>query len=87
MDDPGLVARLQKAKVTWLTIIQQASPLMKLRAVLPIGIFVVLGQYLSKNMMQRMDGTNAMRSKGKAQRQDLYQDQTGIKFEDFSRAG
>ena len=45
MDDPGLVARLQEAKVAFgAPIIQQASPLVSflISWILPIGIFVVL---------------------------------------------
>ena len=86
MDDPGLVARLQEAKVAFGSpIIQQASPLMSflLSWILPIGIFVVLGQYLSKNMMQRMGGTNAMQL-GKANAKIYIESKTGIKFEDVA---
>jgi len=86
MDDPGLVQRLQDAKVAFGSpIIQQASPLMSflLTWLLPIGIFVVLGQYLSKGMMQRMGGTNAMQL-GKANAKIYIESKTGIKFGDVA---
>lgn len=86
MDDPGLVERLTQAGVAFSTpIIREASPILSflLSWVVPIGIFVLLGQFLSRNMMRRMGGTNAM-TLGKANAKIYIESETGIQFSDVA---
>ena len=86
IEDPGLVQRLSDAGVDFTSpIVREASPLMSflLTWVLPIALFVVVGQYLSRNMMQRMGGTNAMQL-GKSNAKIYIESKTGIKFQDVA---
>ena len=86
VDDPGLVARLNTAGVDFTSpIIREASPILSflLSWVVPIAIFVLLGQWLSRGMMQRMGGTNAMKL-GKANAKIYIESETGIKFSDVA---
>ena len=86
LDDPGLVDRLNAAKVDFGSpIVKEASPIVSflLTWVLPIGIFVVLGQWLSRTMMTRMGGTNAMQL-GKANAKIYIESETGISFKDVA---
>ncbi len=86
IEDPGLVQRLSDAGVDFTSpIVREASPLMSflLTWVLPIALFVAVGQYLSRNMMQRMGGTNAMQL-GKSNAKIYIESKTGIKFQDVA---
>ena len=86
IEDPGLVERLQAAQVDYSApIVKELSPIISflLTWVVPIAIFVVLGQYLSKNLMQRMGGTNAMQL-GKSNAKIYIESKIGIKFDDVA---
>ncbi len=86
VDDPGLVDRLNKAGVDFTSpIVREASPLMNflISWVIPIALFVAAGQYLSRNLMQRMGGTNAMQL-GKSNAKIYIESKTGIKFDDVA---
>lgn len=86
INDPDLVQRLSDSKVDFLSpIVKEASPIVSfiLTWVVPIAIFVLLGQFLSKNLMQRMGGTNAMQL-GKSNAKIYIESKTGIKFEDVA---
>ena len=65
--------------------IQQTDPLLSflLSWVLPIVIFVALGQYLSKRMMKNMGGPNAMMF-GKSNAKVYVKSSEGIKFSDVA---
>ena len=63
MNDPELVDRLYAAGAKFgEEIIEETSPLVTILLywVLPIVIFVALGQFMSRKMMDRMGGGNAM---------------------------
>ena len=63
MNDPDLVNRLQAAGTKFGNVIPTTqSPLITFLVgwILPIAIFVVLGQWLSKRMMKSMGGPGAM---------------------------
>ena len=81
MNDPGLVDRLQKSGARYGTVIvKQMSPLMQflLYWILPIVVFIVLGQLLSKKLMDRMGGGAGAMSFGFVQSSD------GIRFKDVA---
>ena len=85
--DNDLVTRLNEAGVDYSSpIVEQASPMMQflLSWILPIGIFMLLGNVLSKQMMKRMGGgMNAMQL-GKSNARIYIQSETGIKFSDVA---
>ena len=61
--DDGLVQRLYDSGAKFSSeIVQQMSPLMSflLTWVLPLAIFIGLGQLLSRQMMKKMGGSNSM---------------------------
>ena len=63
MDDPTLTERLYKAGAKFSKEIdQQMSPVASflLTGVLPLVIFIALGQYMSRKMMNQMGGKNSM---------------------------
>ena len=63
MPDPNLTQMLKDSGAKFNgEVIQQTDPILSflLSWVLPIVIFIVLGQYLSKRMMKSMGGPNAM---------------------------
>ncbi len=66
-------------------IIQQADPLLSflLTWILPIIIFVALGQYLSKKIMKSAGGANSMMF-GKSNAKVYVQSSAGIKFADVA---
>ena len=84
--DPEIVDRLEKAGVTFGTpIVRETSPLVSLLIgwLLPVALFVVLGQWLSRRMMQRMGGMNAMQL-GKSNAKIYIESKTGITFADVA---
>ncbi len=86
LSDPAIVERLEDAGVTFGTpVIKEASPLMNLLIgwLLPVALFVVLGQWLSRRMMQRMGGMNAMQL-GKSNAKIYIESKTGITFADVA---
>ena len=90
MDDPFLVDRLYSAGIRDFgePIVQQMSPLLQMLIswVVPVVLFVVLGQLLSRWMMKKM-GTgglgNAM-SFGKSNAKVYVQSTEGIRFSDVA---
>ena len=88
MPDPDLTQRLfdSGAKFSG-EIIQQTDPLLSilLNWVLPIVVFVALGQYLSKRMMNKMGGPNSMMfGMGKSSAKIYVKSSEGIKFSDVA---
>ena len=88
MPDPDLTQRLfdSGAKFSG-EIIQQTDPLLSvlLNWVLPIVVFVALGQYLSKRMMNKMGGPNSMMfGMGKSNAKVYVKSSEGIKFSDVA---
>ena len=85
MEDPGLVERLRGAGVEFAQVIPvQPSPLISflLTWVLPIGVMVLIGQWLTRSMSKRMGG-NAM-SFGKSNAKVYVAAQTGKTFADVA---
>lgn len=63
MDDPTLTQRLYDAGAVFTKEVQKtASPLLTffLTAILPLLIFVGIGQYMSKKLMEQAGGKNSM---------------------------
>lgn len=65
--------------------IQQESPILAflLTWILPLVIFIAIGQYMSKKLMDRAGGTNAM-SFGKSNAKVYVKPSEGIKFSDVA---
>ena len=85
--DDGLVQRLLDAGVsTTGEEIEQTSLLVSILAwVLPIVIFVALGQYMSRKMMDKMGGGNSMMfNMGKSNAKVYVKSAEGIKFDDVA---
>ncbi|MCI6004150.1 MAG: ATP-dependent zinc metalloprotease FtsH [Blautia sp.] len=89
MDDPNLVERLRQAGVN----MQEAEPARQslflsiiLSYVIPIAIFIFLGRWLSKKMMNSMggDGPGGMMSFGKSNAKVYVKSTSGIKFSDVA---
>ena len=84
--DPDLAQTLDDSGASFEgEIIQQTDPLLSflLSWVLPIAIFVALGQYMSKKMMNSMGGPNAMMF-GKSSAKVYVKSSEGIKFSDVA---
>ena len=86
--DDGLVQRLLDAGVsTTGEEIEQTSTLVSILAwVLPIIIFVALGQYMSRKMMEKMGGggDSMMFNMGKSNAKVYVKSAEGIKFDDVA---
>ena len=86
--DDGLVQRLLDAGVsTTGEEIEQTSTLVSILAwVLPIIIFVALGQYMSRKMMEKMGGggNSMMFNMGKSNAKVYIKSAEGIKFDDVA---
>ena len=86
MNDPDLVNRLHASGAEFTTkIVRQMSPLASffLSWILPIFIFVVLGQYLSRKMMDKAGGPGSMMfNLGKSNARVYVKSSDGIKFDD-----
>ena len=86
MPDPDLMQTLKDSGADFSgEIIQQTDPLLSalLNWVLPIVIFVGLGQYLSKRMMDKMGGPNSLMF-GKSNAKIYVKSSEGIKFSDVA---
>ncbi len=88
MPDPDLNQRLfdSGAKFSG-EIIEQTDPLLSvlLSWILPVVIFVALGQYMTKKLMKNAGGPNAMMfGKGKSSARIYVQSSEGIKFSDVA---
>jgi cell division protease FtsH len=86
MDDPGLTERLHAAGAEFTSqIVEQASPLASfiLSWILPIAIFLLLGQFLSRKMMDKAGGAGSMMfNLGKSNAKIYVKSSDGIKFSD-----
>ena len=87
MDDPDLVSRLYSRGVHMEAVApQRQSILLGLLAgyVIPIVIFIFLGRWLSKKMMDSMGGGGGFMSFGKSNAKVYVKSSTGIKFSDVA---
>ena len=88
MEDPTLTERLYKAGAKFSKEIdQQMSPVASflLTGVLPLVIFIALGQYMSRKMMNQMGGKNSMAfGMGKSNAKVYVQSTEGIRFSDVA---
>ena len=88
MDDPDLTERLYASGAKFATqIVQEMSPFLSfiLSWIVPIVIFVALGQYFSKKLMQKAGGPNSMMfGMGKSNAKVYVKSTSGIKFEDVA---
>lgn len=88
MDDPGLTERLYESGATFAKDIEKTmSPLLSifLTVVLPMLIFIGLGQYMSKKLMEQTGGKNAMAfGMGKSNVKMYVQSTEGIHFSDVA---
>lgn len=88
MDDPTLTERLYKAGAKFSKEIdQQMSPAASflLTGVLPLVIFIALGQYMSRKMMNQMGGKNSMAfGMGKSNAKVYVPSTEGIRFSDVA---
>ena len=88
MPDPDLTQRLADSGAQFSgEIIEQMSPLLSflLTWVLPIVIFIGIGQYMSKKLMQRAGGANSMAfGMGKSNAKVYVKSSEGIKFSDVA---
>lgn len=88
MNDPALTERLHDAGAEFSKdIVEGTSPILSflLSFVLPLVIFIGLGQYMSKKMMQQMGGKNSMSfGMGKSNAKVYVQSTDGIHFSDVA---
>ena len=87
MYDPTLTERLHEAGATFDSVSNEGSPLLSflLSFVLPLVIFIGLGQYMSKKMMEQMGGKNSMSfGMGKSNARVYVQSSDGIRFADVA---
>ena len=85
VNDPELTARLYKAGVSFAgEEIEQTSLLVSILGwVLPLIIFIALGQFMSRKMMEKMGGGNSMMfNMGKSNAKVYVKSSDGIKFSD-----
>ena len=86
MEDPTLTERLHEAGAEFGRVFEEPmSPLLSflLMFVLPIAIFIALGQYMSRKLMEQAGGKNAL-SFGKSSAKVYVQSTKGIKFADVA---
>ena len=89
MSDPSLTQRLYDSGAKFTKEVQKTtSPLLSffVTAVLPLLIFIGLGQYMSKKLMEQAGGKNAMMfgSAGKSSAKVYVQSTEGIHFSDVA---
>ena len=88
MDDPDRTQRLYDAGAQFNSeIVEETSPLLSalLSFVLPLVIFIGLGQVLSRKMMDKMGGPNAMSfNLGKSNAKVYVKSSDGIRFSDVA---
>ena len=89
MDDPNLTERLYKSGAEFSSeIVQQASPLLSfLTWVLPILLFVWIGDIMSKKLMKQAGGPNSLIfNMGGSNAKVYVKSADGIKFDDVAGA-
>ena len=88
MDDPTLTERLYESGAKFAKDIQTTmSPLLSgfLSIILPLIIFIVLGQYISRKFMDKAGGSNALSfGMGKSNAKIYVQSTEGISFDDVA---
>lgn len=88
MDDPELVNRLLDADVIMDEVLPESPSILAtliFSYVVPIGIFILLGRWLSKKMMSSMGGgPGGAMSFGKSSAKVYVKSSTGIKFSDVA---
>ena len=88
LDDPGRTERLYEAGAQFSgEIVEETSPILNffLYVMLPLIIFTGLGQILSRKMMDKMGGPNAMTfSMGKSSAKVYVKSSDGIRFSDVA---
>ena len=88
VDDPDLTDRLHDAGVPFYgQEIEQESPILSflLTWVLPLVVFIAIGQFMSKKLMDRAGGANAMSfGFGKSNAKIYVKSSEGIKFTDVA---
>lgn len=88
VDDPDLTQRLYESGAEFSgEIIEQMSPMLSflLTWVLPVVIFIGIGQYISKKLMQKAGGQNSMAfGMGKSNAKVYVKSSEGIKFTDVA---
>lgn len=88
MDDPSLTERLHAAGATFSReIVEETSPIISflLSWIVPIAIFMILGNFLSRQMTKKMGGTNSMMfNMGKSNAKVYVKSSDGIKFSDVA---
>ena len=88
MEDPTLTERLHASGAEFARVLEEpVSPIWSflLTFVLPILIFVGLGQYMSKKLMEQTGGKNAMAfGIGKSNAKVYVQSTKGIRFDDIA---
>ena len=87
MNDPNLTERLYNAGAVFASpIAKEASPIMSflMSWILPMVIFILLGQVLSRWMMKKMGGPNSMMfDAAKSDAKVYVKSDTGTKFDDI----
>ena len=88
VDDPELTQRLHDAGIPFYgQEIRQESPILSvlLTWILPLVIFIAIGQFMSKKLMDRAGGANAMSfGLGKSNAKIYVKSSEGIKFSDVA---
>ena len=88
MDDPGLVERLHASGAEFTSeIVEEMSPFMSilLSWILPLLIFMLLGQFMAKKMMDKAGGKNSMMfGMGKSNAKVYVKSSEGIRFTDVA---
>ena len=87
IEDPGLVERLHASGATFTSeIVEEMSPLRRLLLswLMPIGIFILLGQFMSKKLMDKAGGGagSMMFNLGKSNAKVYVKSSDGIRFSD-----
>ena len=88
MQDPDLVQRLYDAGATFSSeIVEETSPLLTflLSFIEPLVLFIALGQFMSRKLMDKMGGPNAMSfNMGKSNAKVYVKSSDGIRFSDVA---
>ena len=88
MNDDGLVERLYEAGIVdfGTPVVETMSPLlsMLLTWIIPIALFVIIGQLMSRSIMKKMGGGPGAMSFGKSNAKIYVESKTGIKFSDVA---
>ncbi len=88
VNDPGLTERLYKSGAKFSKeIVKEASPLASflISWILPMLLFIFVGQMLSRQMMKKMGGSNSMMfNMGKSNAKVYVKSSNGIKFADVA---